>query len=113
MVGEFKAFQREARDGTCLCDLGELPKYWGVQRYPSPKREKLQLVDKVRKVISRGYLEDGFVQSLTGYFSVPKGDDDIRVIYDATQCALKDRLWAPNFILPTVDSVLRSVDARC
>ena len=58
-------------------------------------------------------MEDGYVQRLTRYFVVPKGDDNIRVVYYASHCGLNDKLWAPDFILPTIDSVLRSVDSGC
>eukprot|EP00979_Chaetoceros_neogracilis_P007253 scaffold1521_cov271-Chaetoceros_neogracile.AAC.61 len=42
---------------------------------------------------------------------VPKAIIDIRVVYDATQCGLNDALWAPNFFLPTVDSILRNASS--
>jgi len=48
------------------------------------------------------------VRSLTSFFAVPKAGTDIRVVYDATQYGLNDALWAPNFFLPTVDSILRN-----
>ena len=41
---------------------------------------------------------------------MPKGENDIRVVYDASQCGLNERLWAPNFILPSIDMALRAVD---
>jgi len=44
-------------------------------------------------------------------FDVPKGDDDIRMVYDGTKSGLNACLWAPWFPLPTVDSLLRSVCA--
>ena len=68
------------------------------------------MIDKVEKVIWRGHLEDGFVSS---YFPVPKGEEDIKVVYDATQCGLNESLWSPNFILPTIDSVLWTVEIGC
>jgi len=48
------------------------------------------------------------VKSLTSFFAVPKAGTGIRVVYDATQCGLNDALWAPNFFLPMVDSILRN-----
>jgi len=42
---------------------------------------------------------------------VPQAKVDIRVVYDATQCGLNDALWAPNFFLPTVDSILRNASS--
>ena len=48
--------------------------------------------------------------SLTGCFAVPKGEDDIRMVYDATKCGLNEHIWAPNFMLPTIDMTLRHVN---
>ena len=59
----------------------------------------------------RGYIQPGFVKSLTGYFAVPKAKTDIRVVYDATQCGLNNAMWAPNFFLPMVDSILRNASS--
>ena len=60
----------------------------------------------------RGYILPGQVNSLTGFFAVPKREDDIRIVYDATACGLNAALWAPNFALPTIDSVLQNADSR-
>jgi len=49
------------------------------------------------------------VDSLTSYFSVPKGETDIRMVYDGTKSGLNDSLWAPWFALSTVEGLLRSV----
>ena len=65
-------------------------------------------MEKIGKVRSRGYIQPGEVNSLTGFFAVPKGEDDIQIVYDATACGLNEALWAPNFALPTIDSVLRN-----
>ena len=69
------------------------------------------MIDKIQKVRDRGYIVAGMVRSLTGYFPVPKGDTDIRMVYDATACGLNAALWSPNFFLPTIDSVLRNADS--
>jgi len=49
------------------------------------------------------------VKSLTGFFSVPKDEDDICMVYDASALGLNDALWALNFGLPDVDSLLSQV----
>jgi len=51
------------------------------------------------------------VKSLTNYFPVEKGDDDIRVVYDGTKSGLNGALWAPTFGLPTVETLLSCVEA--
>ena len=58
--------------------------------------------------VGRRYITRGYVKSLTGFFAVPKGEDDIRIVYDASRCGLSYALWCPNFFLPTIDSVLRN-----
>jgi hypothetical protein len=42
-------------------------------------RERIK--EKLSKVRSRGYLQEGTVLSLTSFFTVPKGEDDVRVVY--------------------------------
>ena len=103
-------FQEEARDGSKVYVLGPLPSSWGKQRFPDDPIKRSQLIGKIKKVIRRGYVEDGLVINLTCYFAVPKTILDIRVVYDATKCGLNEQLWAPNFILPSIDQVLQAVD---
>jgi hypothetical protein len=55
-------------------------------------------------------LGPGEVKSLVNYFSVPKGEDDIRVVFDGSKFGLNTALWAPPFALPTVDSLLPTLD---
>ena len=52
---------------------------------------------------------------MTDYFAVPKGDNDIRMVYNGTSCGLNKSLWAPNFWLPTSESALRllTTDSYC
>ena len=101
--------QTAARDGTKLFVYWDkMPKYMERQRWPSNELERQKIEKKIRKVRARGYIKPGFVKSLTGFFAVPKAGTDIRIVYDATQCGLNEALWAPNFFLPTVDSILRN-----
>ena len=60
-------------------------------------------IDKVR---SRRCIAGGTVLSLTDFFYVPKGKDNIRLVYDLTASGLNDDLWAPVFCMPLVDNVL-------
>ena len=75
-------------------------------------REKVKA--KIQKVIRRKYmLTTGIkIKSLIKYFAVPKGDDDIRLVYDATANKLNEKVWVPSFWLPTIDSLLRAVDSQ-
>jgi hypothetical protein len=41
---------------------------------------------------------------------VEKGSDDIPMVYDGSASGLNDLLWAPWFPLPTLETLLRSVE---
>ena len=100
---------KEAKDGVPIHVSGTLPKYKVAQVWPKDKAHKDKMIQKWCKVIGREYVCQGSVVSLTGSFPVPKGKDDIRMVYDASKCGLNDSLWAPNFLLPTIDTALRQV----
>ena len=55
---------------------------------------------KLDTVRSRLYIEPGEVT--THYFSVLKGEADIRMVYNGTSSGLNDILWAAHFGLPVV-----------
>ena len=46
---------------------------------------------------------------MTHVFSVPKGDDDIRMVYNGTSIGINYILWDPNFDLPKVRNILREI----
>jgi hypothetical protein len=54
-------------------------------------------------------LARGEVRSLTSFFTVPKGDEDVRIVYNGTKSGLNGQLWAPWSLLPTIDKHLWSV----
>ena len=97
------------RDGFPVHIEGKLPRYKTRQVFHLDPVSFSQLEQKVTKVIDRGYVEKVYVSSLIGYFAVPKGEGDIRLVYDATKCGLNSVVWAPNFYLPSVDPLLMSV----
>ncbi len=49
------------------------------------------------------------VKSLTSFFTVPKGEGDVWMVYDGTKSGLNADMWAPWFALPTIESHLRCV----
>ena len=51
----------------------------------------------------------GEVISGTHFFSVDKGEIDIRMVYNRTSCGLNDILYTPHFGLPTVRETLRAI----
>jgi hypothetical protein len=53
-----------------------------------------EVKDKLNKVCARGWLAEGHVKALTSFFLVPKGDHDIRVVYNGAKSGRNDCLWA-------------------
>lgn len=79
------------------------------QPKPSTTHQKLMKA-KISDVRQKGYLSPGVASSLIRFFGVPKGDNDIRMVYDGTKSGLNDALWAPWFPLPTATTHLKIVD---
>jgi len=113
-----KKYMKRIRDGLEVCVSGKLPAYYAPQQFPSNPiqrehmRQKLAKVCGTRKgaqdydyVRHRGYVANGNVKSRTNCFSVPKGEDDIQMVYDTSKSLLNAALWAPNFMMPNIDSV--------
>ena len=107
--------QRNAFFGQPIRVAGSLPTNQRPQRPPSADSVE-RVAAKIAKVIHRGYFDQGApIESLTDFFDVPKGDSDIRMVYNGTSSGLNDALWAPNFWLPTAESSLRllTTDSYC
>ena len=72
---------------------------------------KDMMKEKLATVRHRGYFEGHCaILCLMHFFWVPKGADDIRMVYNGTSSGLNPCLWAPNFVLPTVETHLRGVE---
>ena len=104
-------FKNLARDG--------IPVLWLDQGKPTQKKVqppipdlfiKERMREKVSKVRRRRYVGEGFVKSLIYFFAVPKGLADIRMVYDGTASGFNDRIWVPNFGLPTCETLLRGTE---
>jgi hypothetical protein len=89
-----------ARDGYLIWWLTSPP----TNKWPQPSERDPVIREKVTKKLatirSRRYIVPGHVENLTSYFAVPKGDSDIRVVYDATKSGLNACIWVPSFSLP-------------
>jgi hypothetical protein len=106
-------YRKEARDGVKI--FFERPGPDSKQRQPNIKPEMLDAVRaKILKVIKRRYLvrvrTHLDIKSLIKFFAVPKGERDIRMVYDATASGLNASVWTPSFWLPTIDSLTRCLD---
>jgi hypothetical protein len=102
-------YQETIRDGLKIWFSGKKPQWRRAQWVEKDKKVKQQAIEKISKVRKRRYISAGYVFSLTDFFSVPKGNTDIRMVYNGTSSGLKDVLWVPSFLLPTVDSLLQAV----
>ena len=71
-----------------------------------------KVAEKVNKVRRLLYVRPGKVCSQIDVFIIPKGLDDIRLVYNMTSCGLNKVMWAPWFALPGIRSHLRSVEVN-
>lgn len=88
----------------------ELPRCMKIKSTSYSEEDRKRLAEKLGKVISRGYIKlvpKSEVESFMEFFAVPKGEDDIRIVYNGTRCGLTPALWAQKFWLPNADTVLR------
>jgi len=105
-----KDARRGIRDGMMVFFMGESPVYSKPQQRHTNPTTKPLVESKLQKVIDRGYLDnDQVIVSLTSFFPVDKGEDDIRMVYDGTKCGLNDSVWVPSFMMPTLASHMRAV----
>jgi hypothetical protein len=105
-------YQAVIRDGLPVW-FREAPKPWTRPQQPGRSQaEHEQIKGKLGKVRDRRYIAGGDVTLLTSFFAVPKGIDDVRMVYDRTRSGLNDVIWVPRCPLPTVNTMLRAVDAH-
>ncbi len=102
-------YRTKIRDGLPLWTKVNMPKYFVPQRIEKDEAARKVVTSKLSGVREKGYVTSGEIRSLISYFTVPKGDGDVRMVYDATKSGLNAQLWAPWFLLPTVESHLRCV----
>ncbi len=69
--------------------------------------EKFDKVSRRRYLLTVGIT----IKSYIKYFTVPKGEDDIQMVYDTTNNKLNEVVWVPTFWLPTIDLPVQNI--RC
>jgi hypothetical protein len=101
-----------ARDGVPVFFESPDPTMKGKQPIIADAGIWIRTREKIGKVIKRRYLltTDLPIKSFIKFFAVPKGEDDIRLVYDATANKLNECVWVPSFWLPTIDSLVRACD---
>ena len=101
-----------ARDGVKVFFEKPGPTTREAQPRISDPKIREMAKEKILKVVKRGYLQTlgTKIKSMIKYFAIPKGKDDIRVVYDATANHLNECVWVPTFWLPPIDSLIRTLD---
>jgi hypothetical protein len=99
-------YRTTIRDGLEIWMCGPKPKYQKAQRPEKDRDTHAKVVKKLDKVRKRKYIAPGTVRSLTDFFNVPKGEDDIRIVYNGTSSGLNDILWVPGFPMPNANTIL-------
>jgi hypothetical protein len=93
------------RDGLRVHFWGTPPRYRRAQRDSKDPGERKLVVEKLIKVRERRYIAPGYGVLLTTFFPVPKGEDDVRMVYDGSVSGLNDdAMWVPRFVLPTIQT---------
>jgi hypothetical protein len=105
-----KVHRKAARDGYPPYIQSALPAYMRPQPYEKDAAVRQKVTEKLLTVRQKHYITKGTVKSLTSIFSVPKGEKDVRMVYDASKSSLNKSLWAPNFGLLTVETLVRGLD---
>ena len=105
-------YREMARDGVEVFFEKPGPTTHDTQPSINDPRMREMAKEKIFKVVKRRYLLTlgNKAKSMIKYFAVPKGEDDIRMVYDATANHLNECVWVPSFWLPTIDSLLRTLD---
>jgi hypothetical protein len=88
------------------------PNYVDPQPPYTDRETKEKVKKKVNKVLANRYMirwRPDTLRALMFMFDVPKGDIDIRLVYDGSKSGLNDALWAPWFALLTVETMCRTL----
>lgn len=105
-------YQDDIRVGVIPRFVGEPPTSKTPQPAYSDEETRKKVMKKVGKVVDKGYIQlVGLkeIAALMYMFDVPKGEWDIRMVYDGSKSGLNLVLFAPWFSLPTVDGMCRSL----
>jgi hypothetical protein len=105
-----KDYQDVIRDGALPRFIGEMEPWTEPQRGPKNSAIRKSVAKKLTVIARKKYIERGEITSLMPFFNVPKGEKDVRMVYDGSASGLNANLWAPWFTLPSVDCLLRALE---
>jgi hypothetical protein len=98
------------RDGVPVYFKTIPPRNLRPQRDATTDEMRDLMRKKLEKIMDRRYITPGLVKSLTSFFAVPKGESDVRMVFNGTESGLNESIWVPGFGLPTARTHLRAVD---
>ena len=108
--------KREARDGFPIFFLKKIQRQSKrkISKGTPPLDESLYLLfnEKLLRLLETGYIESGYIRWDVHFFSVPKEDNDIRLVFNGTSNGLNKLVWAPSFFLPTSESLARLIQVH-
>ena len=80
-----------------------IPKNCKPQQVKKDPETRSKMAKKLQKVQGQRYITKGRVELLMSFFSIPKGKDNICMVYNGTMSGLNNAIWALCFPLPTAD----------
>jgi hypothetical protein len=98
------------RDGIPLLYRGYPPRHFASQQKEKDPEVRNKVGTKLMTVFASQYVVYGLILSLTSFLSVPRGDTDIRMVYNDTSSGMNAHLWAPWFALPTIYALDRALE---
>lgn len=102
--------KKYTREGYPIQITGPLPCY----KVPLCREQHPTVCKQMRKklqfVRNRRYTQNAYAASLTSYFSVLKGQYDIRMVCNATKSGLNKVIWVPNFSLSSIEAIMQLMD---
>ena len=101
----------EARDGSKPWVTSRAPRRHIWPQFPQEEWMEDVEVEKLAKLINRRYIERGRVDVVIPRMCVPKGDDDVRVVWDMTRNMVNPGTYASTFYLLGIYSLVDRIDA--
>lgn len=66
--------------------------------------------EKLEKLLRRRYIVPGYCRLTVPRFPVPKGQDDIRVVWDLAKNGVNETMYTPSFFLASMSTYIRRID---
>ena len=70
------------------------------------------VIEKLQRIIDIGYISAAFAHWDIRFFGVPKGYNDIIIVYDGTIRGMDGAGWAPPFFLLTSNTLTQLIESN-